>query len=163
MICFPAPFSYNYHSRPFLCMSNFNPCINLMTFKPPYTILHIKSSHHNCEVIMNVTRLNINVWNNLPTLYALSLSLTSYPTSPPLFICLPSFIPNHRMPKLSILLVYTKVPRSTKKIVAGVRQNHTKVCLTLTLSHLFITLLHLLYTHTHSHTHTHIYAHIFTY
>lgn len=36
------------------------------------------------------------------------------------------FTPMEKMPKLSILLVYTKVPRSTKKIVAGVRQNHTK-------------------------------------
>ena len=46
-IFFPAPFSYNYPSHSFLCMSNFND-IKL------YTILHIKSSYHNFEDIMNV-------------------------------------------------------------------------------------------------------------
>ena len=31
-----------------------------------------------------------------------------------------------RMPQVRILLVNTKVPRSTKKMVAGVRELHTK-------------------------------------
>ena len=32
----------------------------------------------------------------------------------------------YRMPQVRILLVNTKVPRSTKKMVAGVRELHTK-------------------------------------
>lgn len=31
------------------------------------------------------------------------------------------------MPRIQILLIYTKVPRSTKKLVAGVRERYEKV------------------------------------
>lgn len=34
----------------------------------------------------------------------------------------------HRMPQLRILLINTKVPRSTKKMVSGVRERYDKVC-----------------------------------